>query len=199
MSELPSPRDRKRQRRADAERSIATILATAVRVLNQRPDASVEDIATAAGLTRQTVYAHYPSREALISAVIDHVTEATVAALDAAELDEGPPAQALVRLVDAGWQTPQPYPFLAELAPMSPEESHDRHRPILDRYERLIRRGQATGDFDRRLSPVWLVAALIALAHTAGEEVAAGRMTHQAAGAALRESALRLCGVKPAQ
>jgi AcrR family transcriptional regulator len=195
MSEFEVPQNSPRRRRSDAQRSIAAILDAATRVLDERPEASVEDIAQAAGVTRQTVYAHYASRDALLSAVIDHVTAATVAALDAAELEKGPPARALVRLVNVSWQTLERYPFLGQLAPMSPQESHDRHLPIVERFEHLIRRGQLAGDFDRQLTPSWLVAALIGLAHTAGQEVAAGRMTTDEALDALRESIMRVFGV----
>ncbi|MGH3112703.1 MAG: TetR/AcrR family transcriptional regulator, partial [Gaiellaceae bacterium] len=82
----PLPR---RRRRADAERSIAAILDAAIEVLSERPAASVEEIAGAAGVARQTVYAHYPSREALLQAVVDRALAETVAAIDAAEPDEG--------------------------------------------------------------------------------------------------------------
>ena len=44
----------------------------------------MEDIATAAGVTRQTVYAHFPTRNALITALIDVAGAETVAAIDAA-------------------------------------------------------------------------------------------------------------------
>lgn len=195
MSEFTEPQHRRRRRRADAERSIAAILDAAARVLGKRPDASIEDIAEAAGVTRQTVYAHYTSREALLSAVIDHVTAEVAAAMDAAEPDKGPPAAALLRLLDASWRTTERYPYLFHTAPMSPEESHDRHRPILDRYERVIRRGQDTGDFDPRLSPTWLLAATIGLAHAASEEVSADRMTADHATDALRRSILRVFDV----
>lgn len=40
----------------------------------------------------------------------------------------------------------------------------------------------------------WYVAAIIALGHAAGQEVTAGRMTAAQAGAAFRESALRVVG-----
>ena len=45
--------------RADAERSIAAILDAAVQVLAARPDAGMGEIAKAAGVARQTVYAHF--------------------------------------------------------------------------------------------------------------------------------------------
>jgi AcrR family transcriptional regulator len=199
VSELVSPAGRRR-RRADAERSIAAILDAAVLVLGERPEASVEDVAAAAGVTRQTVYAHYSSREALLNAAIDRVTEEAVAALDAARLDEGPAVAALLRLLDASWRTFEHYPILlhAGSAPVGGQESHDRHKPVLDRLERLVRRGQDAGEFDRRLSPTWLLAATIGLGHSAGGEVAAGRMTAEEATAALRHSILRVFGVDDA-
>jgi AcrR family transcriptional regulator len=194
MSEL-TPTQRGRRRRAEAGRSIAAILDAAMRVLGERPEASVDEIASAAGVSRQTVYAHYSSREALLKAVIDRVTDEVVAAMDAASLDEGPAAAALFRLLDAGWHTMKRYPWLqAAFAPIAQQEEDDLHQPILDRLARLIRRGQDAGEFDRRLSPTWLVATTIALGHAAGEEVGAGRMTADEATAALRHSILRVFG-----
>jgi AcrR family transcriptional regulator len=195
MSQLP-PTQTVRQRRADAERSIAAILDAAIELLSERSDASMEDIARAAGVARQTVYAHYASREALLRAVQDRAVAETVAAIDAAELDEGSPAEALDRLVTAGWRTLERYPLLMDLrAPMSPEEQHALHGPILDRLGRLVRRGQRAGVFDRRLPAAWLLAAFLGLSHAAAEEVAAGRMSAEEAAEALRRSIARVFGV----
>ncbi|MEU4547507.1 hypothetical protein [Nonomuraea dietziae] len=58
----------------------------------------------------------------------------------------------------------------------------------------MIRRGRDTGEFDRRLSTDWLVAATVALGHAAGDEAGAGRMSGEQADAALRLSLLRLYG-----
>src|ERR671925_1925523 len=85
------------RRRADAERNIAAILDAAVEVLAERPDASMGQIALAAGVARQTVYAHYDSREALLGAVADRALAQAVAAIDAAEPERGAPAEALER------------------------------------------------------------------------------------------------------
>ncbi|WP_455359925.1 TetR/AcrR family transcriptional regulator [Streptomyces sp. SYSU K21746] len=192
-SETPPPR----RRRADAERSRAAILDAAIRVLGERPGATVESMAVAAGVTRQTVYAHYPSREELLAAVVARATGEAVAAMDDAHLDEGSAADALLRLLDVSWRTFERYPVLlhADAAPAGPQEERDQHGPVADRLGRLIRRGQETGEFDRQQSPDWLVATTIALGHAAGGEVVAGRMTGDQAAAALRVGVLRVFGV----
>lgn len=193
MSEKNGDRPRRR-RRSDADRSAAAVLGAAVRVLGQRPDASVEEIAAAAGVARQTVYAHYPSRQALLSAVIDQITDDVVAAIDAADIDAGPATAALLRWLDTSWHLLERYPLLLHpsVTTIDPQESYERHVPIIDRLQRLIRRGQDTGEFEPGLSPAWLLAATMALGHAAGDEVATGRMTSAQAGKALRESVLRL-------
>lgn len=189
---------RRRRRRADAERSIAAILAAAGHVLGERPDASVEDIAEAAGVSRQTVYAHYASREVLIGAVIDRLTEETIAAIDAADLESGSAAAALERLIEASWRIFERYPLLLNGAASVTSDAEDRarHLPVLDRLERLIERGQAAGEFDRKVPCAWLLAATMALGHAAGDEVGAGRMTAEEADATLRISLLRVYGVE---
>jgi hypothetical protein len=50
------------------------------------------EVAAAAGVTRQTVYAHFPSRDALIGALLHAAGAETVAAMDAARLDTVTPA-----------------------------------------------------------------------------------------------------------
>jgi AcrR family transcriptional regulator len=188
--------DPQRKRRADAERSVAAILDAAIALLARRPDASMEEIARAAGLSRQTVYAHYPSRDALIGAVQQRALAETVAAMDAAELHRGPAAAALDRLVLAGWETLERYPLLIDVrVEMTAEEELALHQPILERLERLVRRGQRRGEFDRRLPATWLLTAFLALSHAAAEEVRADRMAADEALTVLRQSMFRLYGV----
>lgn len=186
-----------RNRRADARRSRAAILDAATRVLNAEPDAGLEVIASAAGVTRPTVYAHFPSREQLLLAVVERITHEVVVAMDAADLDTGPAVDALMRVLDAGAQVTGRYPVLVQLIsahPVGPEADHDRHTPVADRIRRVIQRGRSAGEFDDRLPVDWLVAAIIRLGHAASEEAQAGRLTAPAAQDALRLSLLRILG-----
>ncbi|MEU4248465.1 hypothetical protein AB0F15_13770 [Amycolatopsis sp. NPDC026612] len=59
---------------------------------------------------------------------------------------------------------------------------------------RIIERGQRSGEFDKTLSVGWLAAAVIALGHAAGGELAAERLSAAEAQKALRVSLLRLVG-----
>ena len=181
---------RRRRRRADADRSRAAILTAAITLLDERIDASVERVAEAAGVTRQTVYAHFPSRDALLNAVVDELTRETLQAIDALDLDHGPALDTLLQLIDLGWRSFEQHPLLLHLPqPAGPDERHD---PVVERFERLIRRGQRAGGITRDLPVGWLVTALVALGHAAGESIAAGRLPARRASAALHASIIRL-------
>jgi AcrR family transcriptional regulator len=189
-----------RRRRADARRSIDAILHAARTVLGEQPDASMEDIATTAGVTRQTVYAHFPSRDALIAALLHAAGAEVLAAFDAAHLDTAPPADALRQFLDIGWELIRRNPHLLGPAlTRDPPGSDDSHHAGAARLEQIIRRGQHAGDFDSTLPATWLTAAILGLVRTAAEQVAAGRLTTSKAAVMVLDSTLRLCGASPAQ
>jgi AcrR family transcriptional regulator len=171
------------------------VLDAAIAVLGRQADASVEDIAAAAGVVRQTVYAHFSSRTALLEAVVDHLTVETANALDTLDVTTPPPGEALRRWLEATWAIVQRYPVLlgpaiAGAAP--PADEYDRHRPVTGQLSELIRRGCQAGAFESRHSEDWVISVIIALGHAAAQQVTAGRMSPDEAGAAYRDSVLRL-------
>lgn len=195
-----SPR-RPRRRRAEVERSITAIINAAVHLLGQRPDASMDDVAAAAGVARQTIYAHFASRDALLAAVLERTTNEFTTAVDAARLEEGPAAMALSRFLDAGWRLFERFPLLAVMpdTPITPDADRALHEPVVERLERLIQRGQEAGEFDRGLSPAWLLTTTLALGHAAVRPVRDETMAEPEAAAALKLSVLRVFGVADAE
>jgi AcrR family transcriptional regulator len=184
-----------RRRRSDARRSIDAIVGAARTLLGERPDASMEDIAAAAGVTRQTVYAHFPSRDALIDALLHVVGAETVAAYDDARLDTLPPAEALRQYLDISWELIRRNPHLLGAAlTRNPPGSDGPHQAGTVRLEQLIKRGQRLGDFDRALPATWLAAATIGLFRAAAEQSAAGHLSSTMAQAMVLESTRRLFG-----
>jgi AcrR family transcriptional regulator len=167
----------------------------AVEALRERMDASMDDIARAAGVSRQTVYAHFPSRDALLAAVQERATAEAAAAIDTDGLDDLPPRDALVRVLDAGWRVAARYPVLWHLPPVGEKEDASRHAPVVNPLAAIINRGQETGDFDATLPTGYLLSAMLALGRTAEDEVKAGRMTIDEASRAVHHSFLRLLGV----
>jgi AcrR family transcriptional regulator len=193
---------RSRKRRQDAERSRAAVLEAAINVLGRRADASVEEIAATAGVVRQTVYAHFPSRGALLDAVVAYLTAETVNTLNQLDLDTPPADEALRRWLETSWATIERNPIL--LSPIvatasPPGDEHDRHKPVTAKLEALLHRGRRTGAFDTQFSEAWIVTAIIALGHSAGQQVTAGRMSPHDAGVAYRDSVLRLVLRRPTE
>src|SRR3954452_8862506 len=94
-----------KRRRADAERSIAAITDAALEALAGDPDVSMAEIARRAGVVRATIYMHFPTRESLLDAVMEHAVAQVARATRAAEPTTGEPEEALDRFVRATWQT----------------------------------------------------------------------------------------------
>ncbi|MDV5143407.1 TetR/AcrR family transcriptional regulator [Streptomyces sp. SBC-4] len=132
-------------------------------------------IAAAAGVTRQTVYAHFGTRDALLNAAADRITDQAMAAMDEAEKHGGPALDQLLRLQGIGWRLFERHPVLLQHGSThgGAAADHARHEPVTARLTRLIEKGQASGEFDPAPPATWLVAAITALGHAAGDEVGA--------------------------
>ncbi|WP_205800907.1 TetR/AcrR family transcriptional regulator [Micromonospora thermarum] len=85
----------RRRLRADAERSIRTIIEAAERMLTENPAATIEQIAESAGVARTTVHRRFASREALITSMTRAAWNQIAAAVAAARPATAPPLVAL--------------------------------------------------------------------------------------------------------
>ena len=181
-----------RKRRADADRSVAAILDAGLQALASDPDSSMSEIARRAGVVRATIYVHFPTRTDLLDAVMEYAVGQVVEAMRSAEPQCGEPVEALERVLRATWrQLGQFHGLLAlNMARLSAEELHRRHRPMLDQLEPLIERGQKKGVFRRDLPVVWHLAVLRAIVHAASTEIRGGRLPESEAEAAMLSTAI---------
>ena len=165
-------------RRADAERSIASILDAALEALASDPDSSMSEIARRAGVVRATIYVHFPTRTALLDAVMEYAVDKVVEAMKSAEPERGEPVEALQRVLRATWRQLADFHGLLAVntARLSAEELHRRHVPMLDQLEPLVERGQEAGVFRRDLPVLWQLAVIRAIVHAASREVQGGRL-----------------------
>src|SRR5215207_8594483 len=92
---IPAEPSAPKRRRADAERSVAAVLNAALEALASDPDSSMSEIARRAGVVRATVYVHFPTRESLLDAVMEHAVAEVAEAMRSAEPYRGEPAEAL--------------------------------------------------------------------------------------------------------
>jgi AcrR family transcriptional regulator len=183
---------RPKRRRADAERSVAAILDAGLEALASDPDSSMSEIARRAGVVRATIYVHFPTRTALLDAVMEYATAQVVEAMRGAEPQRGEPGDALERVLRATWrQLGQFHGLLAlNMGRLSAEELHRRHRPMLDQLEPLIERGQKKGVFRRDFPVSWQLAVLRAIVHAASTEIRGGRIPESEAEAAMLSTAI---------
>jgi AcrR family transcriptional regulator len=165
------------ERRADARRNIRSILDAAQSCLVRDADASVADIAKAAGVGRVTLYGHFRTRADLIDAVLTRTMEQADAALDATDTT-GDPRQALTRLVGASWQIVHQFRSVLQAAhrELPAERIRAVHDRVLRRVQTIIDRGQSAGAFRDDLPKRWLVTTVFSLMHAAAEDSAAGRL-----------------------
>jgi TetR/AcrR family transcriptional regulator, mexCD-oprJ operon repressor len=170
-------------RRAAAERSVAAILDAAERLLSRGAGVSILAVAQEAGVSRPTVYAHYPKLGDLVAAVVERAVQSTVAAIASAEVDDGPALDALDRLLAAGWRELDRHAAIARAAAehLAPDQLRHSHEPFLVILEGLVARGREEGAFRTDLPATWLVTTAFALVHAAGDDVRAGRLDSEQA------------------
>jgi len=187
-AQAPAPK----RRRADAERSVAAILDAALEALASDPDSSMSEIARRAGVVRATVYVHFPTRESLLDAVMEHAVADVAEATRAAEPQRGEPKEALERVLRATWRQLDRFQALLtiNMTRLSPEELHRRHVPVLEQLAPLIERGQKQGVFRRDLPVAWHLAVIRAIVHAASNEIQGGRLAASVAEAAMLSTAI---------
>jgi TetR/AcrR family transcriptional regulator, mexCD-oprJ operon repressor len=190
-----------RYQRQVAERNVDAILDAAEDLVRQG-QANISAVAVLAGVSRVTVYAHFPTWEALLEAAVERAVRRTMTALQSAHADDGPPVEALDRMIAAAWQHLARYGAMAAAVAelLSPEAVTRTHQAAHHTIGALLERGQADGSFRTDLPAGWLVTASIALVHACADQVRAGQIDEHDAASILTTSIRDLfTGTQPAK
>ncbi|WP_156225533.1 TetR/AcrR family transcriptional regulator [Pseudactinotalea suaedae] len=177
--------------RADARRNVEAIIGAATRLLATDPDASINDIAAAAGVGRVTLYGHFENRAALLDVVTERAIAQTESAL--AEIDlEGDPRDALGRVLEASWHLTHRFGALVVAAEhaLPPDALRRAHVGPAARVIGLLERGRDSGAFRSDQPVTWQVSTIQAILHAASAAVHRGEITADEAPTLVRDTAL---------
>ena len=149
-------------RQALQQRVATAILDGAARMFAvQGEQASMNDVAAAAGVARATVYRYFPNRQALVDELARAAVSDADTRLTAARIDEVPPEEGIARAVRA----------LVEVGDFFVLLTRERERSDPERFERrvtqpvrhLFERGQAAGEIRGDISSARLTESLMGM------------------------------------
>ncbi|MCN9240189.1 TetR/AcrR family transcriptional regulator [Streptomyces sp. RY43-2] len=173
------------------------ILEVALAELLRDPDASMDQIARAAGVVRRTVYGHFPSREALISTLVDGAVEAVAAAHAAGREGIEDPAEAVARSTLGVWEVADRYRILVALAQRSVtvQGISERLAPVREACADVLTRGLEQGVFASPLPPPALAYVHEQMLFALMEAVNEGLLSAREAGPSAAVTLLTTAGV----
>ncbi|MFJ9901761.1 TetR/AcrR family transcriptional regulator [Streptomyces sp. NPDC101152] len=181
--------------RADANRR--RILDVALAELLRDPDASMDQIARAAGVVRRTVYGHFPNREALVGTLVDGAVDAVAAAHAAGRAAAEGPAESVALATLRVWEVADRYRILVALAQRSVtmQGIRDRLTPVREACAGVLQRGLDDGVFSSPLPAPALAYVHEQLLFALMEAVNEGLLAAEEAGRSAAVTALTAAGV----
>jgi len=168
---MPSKRPQlaKRKPRADAQRNRERILEVAKQAFTRSgANASLDDIATEAGVGPGTLYRHFPTREELLQAVYRSEME-KLAAMERKFAQTKPPIEALrawlLLFVDAIETKQIIAPALNTLIGDPKKVFAASYALMQEAIHALVKRAIKSGDIRKDIDPMDLLRALVGMAH----------------------------------
>lgn len=168
------------------DRTAAAIIDSAATVLAKHGAAtSMNAIASAAGVSRATLYRYFPNREALLHAMAMASIEELAARIADANLQGVPVEQAIPRLVRGFITVGSKYTALASGGYQRTDDHPDHDALLTEPVRALFRRGIADGSLRADLAPETLTDLFSGLVKAALQLTTSGRAGTEDAAAAV--------------
>ena len=167
--------------RADAERNRIRILDHAAALISENPDASMVQIAAAAGVGRATLYRHFASREEGVDALRERAfTRAQHIIADGSPLldDQDTPIARLRRLISDLFALADPYRLIIEQDPRHHEGAREAFEAM---FLPLVKEAQQAGELTGDVSALAIGFALEGLMLSAIRGFTSGELTAEEA------------------
>jgi TetR/AcrR family transcriptional repressor of mexCD-oprJ operon len=155
-----------RRPRSDATRNREAILQATLSTLNESPRASMGEIAVAAGVSRGTLYSHFPSRHALVRAALHLVVSEANMTLKGLDDPALSPGDAVAALVATSWRVLSHMASLWAAAgcELGPWELRRLHQDTMSRISKLVMHGRRDGTFRTDQNVQWQMECIYAIA-----------------------------------
>lgn len=165
-------------REAIAEHNLEAILDATERLLARREQPTISAVAAEAGVSRPTVYAHFPDRQRLLEALVERAVRRAMSAIESAEPDRGPALPALQRLLKASWEQLGHHEDIshASASELSTDAMRRAHHAARTVIRTLVERARREGAIRTDLPAAWLVTSCLALIHATAEATRAGEL-----------------------
>jgi AcrR family transcriptional regulator len=151
-----TPKAPKKQRDAEATREEILKVATEVFAKNGLHGARVEELASLTATSKHMIYYYFGSKEGLYAAVLDKAYKDFRTAESALDYEALTPSEALRSLIGITFDSHQANPHVVRII-MSENLDHGRHLQgsdqaqqrgqVLETLQRIIARGQESGEF----------------------------------------------------
>lgn len=159
----------------------------------------MEEIATAAGVVRRTLYGHFPTRDALLDGILDLASEDIAQTLRSLETEE-PVAVTSARCTIALWRVGDKYRLLLKLTETNLRPRiEERLAPVHAHGSAILRQGQRLGIYSDHLPAEVLSRALSGLVLALLEARHDGIWTEPDPAVAAARLCLITSGVPPAE
>lgn len=154
------------------------LLVNLVNALADRPRASMGQLASMVGLSRATLCRYFPSRDAMMLAMSEAGINSAEQAIARARPAEGPPEQAVKRLIEELLPIVELYAYVGQQEDTD-EEIETRVQPLRASLIALFQQWQGSGELRVDLPAAWLVESMSALLRSAATMIRSGRLARR--------------------